>query len=54
MRVMVDLAAHAEEREYIRLKDISKRQGITLKYLEQIKPLLTRAGYVSSFRGFNG
>ena len=36
LRVMVDLAAHADESEYIRLKDISQRQGITLKYLEQI------------------
>ena len=54
LRVMVDLAAHADESEYIRLKDISQRQGITLKYLEQIMPLLTRAGYVRSYRGNNG
>ena len=54
LRVMVDLAAHADENEYIRLKDISQRQGITLKYLEQIMPLLTRAGYVRSYRGNNG
>ena len=30
LRVMVDLAAHADESEYIRLKDISQRQGITI------------------------
>ena len=40
--------------EYIRLKDISARQGITLKYMEQIMPMLTKAGYVRSYRGNNG
>lgn len=53
LRIMIDLAEH-NTGEYIRLKDISERQGITLKYLEQIMPLLTRAGYVKSYRGNNG
>ncbi len=50
---MVDLAEHYSG-ESIRLKDIAKRQNITLKYMEQIMPLLTRAGYVRSFRGNSG
>lgn len=53
LRIMVDLAEH-NSGEYIRLKDISKRQKITLKYMEQIMPMLTRAGYVKSCRGNNG
>lgn len=53
LRIMIDLAEH-DSGEYIRLKDISKRQGITLKYMEQIMPLLIRAGYVKSYRGNNG
>lgn len=53
LRIMVDLAEHGSE-EYMRLKDISERQGITLKYLEQIMPMLTKAGYVKSCRGNNG
>lgn len=53
LRIMADLAMH-ENGEYIRLKDISERQGITLKYMEQIMPLLTRSGYVKSCRGNNG
>lgn len=53
LRIMIDLAEH-ENGEYIRLKDISARQGITLKYMEQIMPLLTKAGYVRSYRGNNG
>lgn len=53
LRIMVDLAEH-NSGEYIRLKDISERQGITLKYMEQIMPMLTKAGYVKSYRGNNG
>ena len=53
LRIMTDLAIH-DNGEYIRLKDISERQNVTLKYMEQIMPLLTRAGYVKSYRGNNG
>lgn len=53
LRIMVDLAEH-NSGAYIRLKDISERQGITLKYMEQIMPMLTKAGYVKSYRGNNG
>ena len=53
LRIMADLAEH-DSGEYIRLKDISKRQNITLKYMEQIMPMLIRAGYVKSCRGNNG
>ena len=35
LRIMIDLAEH-NTGGYIRLKDISKRQGITLTYMEQI------------------
>ncbi len=53
LRIMVDLALH-ENGDFIRLKEIAERQGITLKYMEQIMPLLTKAGYVRSYRGNNG
>ena len=53
LRIMIDLAEH-DNGEYIRLKDIARRQGVTLKYMEQIMPLLTKAGYVKSYRGNNG
>lgn len=53
LRIMIDLAIH-DDGNYIRLKEISERQDITLKYMEQIMPLLTRAGYVRSYRGNNG
>ena len=53
LRVMADLAAH-DDGGYVALKEICKRQGITVKYVEQIMPYLTRAGYVKSFRGNSG
>lgn len=53
LRIMADLAIN-DNGGYIRLKDIAERQAITLKYMEQIMPLLTRAGYVKSYRGNNG
>ena len=53
LRIMINLARH-DEGSYIRLKDIAERQNITLKYMEQIMPLLTKAGYVRSYRGNNG
>ena len=36
------------------LKDIAKRQGISKKYLEQIVPVLNRAGILLTNRGFQG
>ena len=53
LRVMIDLALH-DTGEYIALKDISTRQGITIKYLEQIVTRLNKAGYLRSMRGNNG
>ena len=53
IRVMLDLAVN-NTGEYIPLKDVSERQGITLKYLEQIITQLSRAGLVKSARGAQG
>lgn len=53
IRIMLDLATNYSG-EYIRLRDVAERQKITLKYMEQIMPLLTKAGYVRSYRGNNG
>ncbi len=53
LRLMLDLALH-DTGEFISLKDISQRQGITVKYLEQIVTVLSKAGFVRSQRGNNG
>lgn len=53
LRVMLDLAQN-REKGYISLKDISQRQGISNKYLEQIVALLNKAGCLKTARGNNG
>lgn len=53
VRVMLDLALN-NTGEYIKVKDIAARQGISEKYLEQIIAVLNRAGYVTSVRGAQG
>ena len=50
---MLDLALH-QERGPISLSDISKRQGISLSYLEQLFARLRRQGLVVSTRGPGG
>ena len=53
LRMMIDLAQHYDQ-GFIALKDISKRQDISKKYLEQIISILSRAGFVRSIRGNQG
>ena len=42
LRVLADLAEHRSE-GFVPMKDVAARQEISLKYLERIVPLLTRA-----------
>lgn len=53
LRLMIDLAMHSGGGA-IPLKDIGERQNISVKYLEQIVPQLTRAELVKSVRGAGG
>ncbi|MBQ3666167.1 MAG: Rrf2 family transcriptional regulator [Lachnospiraceae bacterium] len=53
LRLMIDLATY-NIGEPISIKDISKRQEISEKYLEQIISILNKAGYVRSVRGAQG
>ena len=53
LRVMIDLATYSLDK-HIPLREISQRQNITIKYLEQIMTPLLKAGFVTSFRGNNG
>jgi Rrf2 family protein len=53
LRIITDLAMQSGN-EYISLKDISERQEISMKYLEMIVGILSRAGYVLSLRGKSG
>lgn len=53
LRVMLDLSEQPKD-EAIKLKDIAERQGISVKYLEQIIAVLNKAGLVRSIRGPQG
>lgn len=53
LRLMLDLALH-NTGDYITIKSIAQRQGISDKYLEQIITQLSRAGFVKSTRGSQG
>lgn len=53
LRLMIDIAMH-EGADPVRIKDISKRQEVSEKYLEQIIAVLNKAGYVKSIRGPKG
>lgn len=51
--MMIDLALHYNE-GFIALKDISSRQNISKKYLEQIIPFLSRNNLLNANKGHMG
>ena len=51
--LMGDLA-RAQKGELTPIKEIANHQGISEKYLEQIVPPLSKAGFLKSVRGANG
>ena len=53
VRLMLDLALN-DNGGYTSLKDVARRQDISIKYLEQIIRMLVPAGFVKSVRGANG
>lgn len=53
LRLMLDLAAN-DKGNYITLKEISQRQDISMKYLEQIIASLIKVDFLQSTRGAYG
>lgn len=53
LRLLIDLAVFSNG-EYIPLKVVSERQGISVKYLEQLITTLSKNGFVVSSRGAQG
>lgn len=53
VRVLIDLAEHAEA-AYVPIREVASRQQISLKYLEQILPLLRKCGLVQAIPGKGG
>ncbi len=53
LRLVIDLAIN-REKGYVTLKEIAERQDISKKYLEQIVPMLNKAGLLKTNRGYQG
>ncbi|MCM1008796.1 MAG: Rrf2 family transcriptional regulator [Ruminococcus flavefaciens] len=53
LKLLVDLAENSSEK-YISLSDISQRQNISKKFLEQIVPMLIKGGIIRANRGNRG
>lgn len=53
LRIMIDIATMGTDQP-VRVKDIAKRQDISVKYMEQIITILSRAGFLKSVRGPQG
>ena len=53
LRVMIDLAEHYNG-NYIPMKEVAARQEISLKYLEKILPVLTKASLIEGVHGKGG
>jgi Rrf2 family protein len=53
LRMMIDLAEH-QNGGYVSLKDITERQNISKKYLEQIIPVFNKTNILKTNRGSQG
>jgi len=53
LRVLLDVACNQQD-GYVPMKDVAKRQGLSLKYIEQILPALTRNGILEGVPGKGG
>ena len=53
LRVLIDLAETGES-GYVAMKTIAGRQGISLKYMERILPVLTKNGLIEGIQGKGG
>lgn len=52
VRIMADIARNNQE--FVALSEIAQRQDISIKYLEKIIAMLSKAKLVKSMRGANG
>ncbi|QJT08905.1 RrF2 family transcriptional regulator [Oceanidesulfovibrio marinus] len=52
-RMVLDIALHSQDGP-VRISDISKRQGVSVKYLEKLIRPLKQDGYITSKRGPRG
>ncbi|MDR2537054.1 MAG: Rrf2 family transcriptional regulator [Treponema sp.] len=53
VRLLIDLAEHLNE-DHVSLASVAERQGISIRYLEQVAVILRRAGFIRSVKGASG
>jgi Rrf2 family protein len=53
LHLIIDITQH-QDAGPVPLREVALRQGISLKYLEQLAKALTRDGYLKSLRGAQG
>lgn len=53
IRILLDIAEHSTG-DYIPMKEVAERQGISLKYIEKMMPDLKKGGLVDSTHGIRG
>lgn len=54
LSTLIDIAQNYDGVTPVSIKEISERQGISLKYLEQIISLMVKGGFLKSVRGAKG
>lgn len=54
LRVMIDLAEHGKDGQYLPMKEVAQRQNISLKYLEKILPVLVKNQLIVGVHGKGG
>jgi Rrf2 family protein len=53
VRLLIDLAEHSGE-SHVSLASVAERQGISIRYLEQVAVILRRSGFIRSVKGASG
>jgi Rrf2 family protein len=53
IRLLIDMAEHTRE-SHIPLALVAERQGISIRYLEQVAIILRRSGFIRSVKGASG
>ena len=54
IKLLIELGEHYSSDEYVSLNDVSKRKGLSKKFLEQIVPILKQSGLIICLRGNQG
>lgn len=54
LRLMIDIAKQGEAGVLVTMRQAAQRQGLSVKYLEQLGGSLVRAGILNSVRGVSG